>query len=285
MFTVFDFLDSTLTINSLLKDSSPTLIGKIGSAELQMMHAFLYANHKKVSPQWGARLERDIDIVAGVFPRDEQSRIDFCNYFIECLPNADALAPWSDGLQDFEKKLIKSNNANCHLIDLCAIEPFYRGLPWSKHLKGKNVLVISCFEDSIKHQYKNKHKIWTNSDVLPHFNLLTIKHPPSKSISTSNPYGRWKDMVDSIFEKMDNIDYDVLLVGAGAASMPYANHAKKKGKQAVHLGGGLQILFGIRGARWDNMSKVNVFFNEHWIRPYKEEVPEKHKEAENGCYW
>jgi hypothetical protein len=74
-------------------------------------------------------------------------------------------------------------------------------------------------------------------------------------------------------------------VGAGAASLVYANHAKLKGKQAVHLGGSLQILFGIKGRRWDNMNKINCFYNKHWCRPLPSETPTNHKEAENGCYW
>jgi len=285
MFPVYNFLDSVSILNNLIKSNKPVLIGKIGSAELQMMYAYLHAQHHKTSPSWGARLERDIDVVAGVFPRSEQSRIDFCNYYVKCLPNADALAPWNDGLIDFEKKLIKSNNYNCELVDLCALEPFYSGSPWSKHLKGKNVLVISCFEESIQYQYKNKNKIWSNTDILPEFKLITIKHPSSKSISDNNPFNTWKDMVDNVLEQMSKINYDVLLVGAGAASIPYANFAKQNGKQGIHLGGGLQILFSIKGARWDNMDKINCFFNEYWTRPQPHEIPTKHKEAENGCYW
>lgn len=286
MFSVSNFLDSVVIINDLLKSDKPVLIGKIGSTELQMMYAYHYAKQKNLDTKaiWGDRLERDIDVVCGLFPRTEDTRLDFCNRYIKCLPNTDAFAAWSDMIE-FEKKLIKSYNYNCQLIDLCSIEPFYSGLPWSKNLKNKNVLVISCFEETIKHQYKNKDKLWANPDILPTFNLLTIKHPPSKSISSTNPYNSWTDMVDDICSKMDKIDYDVALIGAGAASIPYANHAKSRGKQAVHLGGGLQVMFGIKGARWDNMNKVNAFFNGHWIRPLPNEIPERHKEAENGCYW
>lgn len=285
MFEVLSFLDGSVAINSFLKEGKPCLIGKIGSAELQMMYAFFYGKHYNTKPDWGERLERDIDIVAGVFPREEQSRIDFCNFFAECLPNTDILAAWNPGMDNFEQKLIKNHNRDCVLIDLCSLEPYYSGLPWSQYLEGKKVLVVSCFAESIKAQYQKRHLLWANPKVLPNFELLTINHPTSKSISNNNPYERWADMVDDICGKIDALDYDTLLVGAGAASLIYANHAKLNGKQAIHLGGSLQILFGIKGKRWDNMEKINCFYNDSWCRPLPSETPTNYKEAENGCYW
>ena len=49
---------------------------------------------------------------------------------------------------------------------------------------------------------------------------------------------------------MDTTDYDVVLIGAGAFSLPLVAHAKRRGKVGIHMGGSLQILFGILGKRW-----------------------------------
>lgn len=57
------------------------------------------------------------------------------------------------------------------------------------------------------------------------------------------------------------------------------------GKKAIHLGGPLQLLFGIKGGRWDNGDIGKVFYNEYWTRPLLEETPEKFKNIEGGCYW
>jgi len=51
------------------------------------------------------------------------------------------------------------------------------------------------------------------------------------------------------------------------------------------MGGSTQVLFGIRGKRWDNISEFHTFFNEHWTRPSKEETPEKVELVEGACYW
>ena len=47
--------------------------------------------------------------------------------------------------------------------------------------------------------------------------------------------------------QMDQTDYDIALIGCGAYGFPLAAHAKRMGKQAIHMGGSLQLLFGIRG--------------------------------------
>jgi hypothetical protein len=91
-------------------------------------------------------------------------------------------------------------------------------------------------------------------------------------------------MVESFKKQMDKISYDVAIIGTGASSLPLAAHAKKMGKKGIHLGGGVQILFGVKGGRWDN-NIGQYYYNENWTRPYKDETPEKFKNIEGGCYW
>ena len=75
------------------------------------------------------------------------------------------------------------------------------------------------------------------------------------------------------------------IIGAGAYGLPLAAHVKRLGKKAVHLGGATQILFGIRGKRWDEMPFFQKLYNEHWVRPLPSEVPKDYQRVEGGCYW
>ena len=50
--------------------------------------------------------------------------------------------------------------------------------------------------------------------------------------------------------EIDKHDYEVCLIGCGAYGLPLAAHVKKQGKKAIHIGGALQLLFGIMGKRW-----------------------------------
>ena len=284
-FSVLDFLDSAAELYNGFNSGKPLLAGKIGNGELMTVYNYLHAQHLNISPiPWNPIVVKENYINAGVFPESEDSRIYFCESLLKSLAEGDYIAAWNGGLRDFEIKLIKKQNINTVLIDLCALEPYYSGNPWTRTLEGKNVLVISPFSKSIEEQYKNREKLFYNK-ILPEFNLKTIFHPNSKAITDKNTYNSWKEMVDDIKEKMEKINFDVAIVGTGASSLPIASHAKKLGKQGIHLGGATQILFGIKGKRWDNMKKVNVYYNEYWKRPSPEEIPEKGHLVEDGCYW
>jgi glycerol-3-phosphate dehydrogenase len=88
-------------------------------------------------------------------------------------------------------------------------------------------------------------------------------------------------------DQIANVDFQVSIIGAGAYGLPLASFVKRLGKQAIHLGGATQLLFGIRGRRWetDYASEMREIFNENWIRPSETETPEKHEKVDKGCYW
>jgi glycerol-3-phosphate dehydrogenase len=84
---------------------------------------------------------------------------------------------------------------------------------------------------------------------------------------------------------INKASFDVAIIGCGAYGFPLAAHVKRIGKKAVHMGGATQILFGIKGARWNNHDFISFLYNEYWTAPNKQETPTKHKDIEGGCYW
>ena len=63
---------------------------------------------------------------------------------------------------------------------------------------------------------------------------------------------------------------------------------KAAGKQAVHLGGITQILFGIHGKRWDedkNHQFLQKYYSDAWVRLTDKEKPKGANVVEDGCYW
>ena len=81
----------------------------------------------------------------------------------------------------------------------------------------------------------------------------------------------------------------ICLIGAGAYGLPLAAHVKRMGKKGIHLGGTVQLLFGIKGKRWENnyhkVYDYTTLFNEEWVRPNKLEVPQNAQSVEEACYW
>lgn len=86
-------------------------------------------------------------------------------------------------------------------------------------------------------------------------------------------------------KQMDSREYDIALIGCGGYGLSLAAHAKRQGKKAVHIGGALQLLFGIMGRRWEGLDFPTKPRFENWVRPLPEETPGKQERVEGGCYW
>jgi hypothetical protein len=95
----------------------------------------------------------------------------------------------------------------------------------------------------------------------------------------------WFQALADMQRQMTAIDFDVALIGAGAYSLPLVVHAKKLGKVGIHMGGAVQLYFGIMGGRWDKNPAIQSFVNESWVRPLPEDTPPNNKLIEGGCYW
>ena len=124
---------------------------------------------------------------------------------------------------------------------------------------------------------------------MPEFELKTIRAVQTITGEPSE-FKDWFEALEAMKKQIDEIDFDICLIGAGAYGFPLAAHVKRIGRKSIHMGGSLQLLFGIRGNRWDNekvVGKVNYqdLFNEHWVRPLEEETPAKKNNVEGGCYW
>ena len=137
--------------------------------------------------------------------------------------------------------------------------------------------------------------MFDNPDMLPQFKLQTIKAVQSIG-GDNNDFRDWFDALYWMESEIDKRDYDVCLIGCGAYGFPLAAHVKRSGKKAVHLGGSLQLLFGIKGSRWENpdygvkewgipKGSYSSLINEFWVRPGEAHKPRNAENVENGCYW
>lgn len=224
---------------------------------------------------------------AGFWPIDEYSISNYYDLMKDAYSNVDILGIWDQGMQDCLMDFW--DNENIIKTEIKNLEPYVNILnPWSKALKGKKVLVIHPFVESINNQYKNREKIFPNTDVLPEFQLFTIKSPQTNALGSKENYKSWFDALEDIHNQTLNIDFDVAIIGCGAYGLPLASMIKRDGKCAIHLGSMVQILFGIRGRRWD-IDKVHGYvrelINDDWKYPLESERPKGSKMVENGCYW
>ena len=85
------------------------------------------------------------------------------------------------------------------------------------------------------------------------------------------------------------LEFDIALLGCGGYGLPLCNYINKDlKKSAIYIGGGLQLLFGVMGKRWENndMWKKIIADNDcKFIRPSGDEIMPNNTRIEGGCYW
>jgi len=270
-------------VADLITLKKPLLVARIGAVELECLRFYLEKRGVK-DKKYSRKIKSTMANNAGYFPVDDSSLDAFAELYLEHLPQVDVMGVW---FNQYENVICNCYCQKSELIDFDCLEPFRFATPWSSGLAGRKVLVIHPFVESIRKQYEEKrHLLFPATGVLPEFELKTIRAIQSIGGSKVN-FTTWFDAYDYMCEEMMKVDFDTCIVGAGAYGFPLASFAKKMGKQAIHLGGVTQILFGIKGKRWEQeyADTTAKLFNEHWVRPLASETPAHTERVDKGCYW
>lgn len=268
--------------NSALKDliysGKPFMAARFGANEISVTAAYDFHVSSKID-----KVANDLCKESGFFPHSEKELERFSELMKECSSYVDHLAIW---YQPFEAYYIRTKmHKEITLSYLRHFEPWYSDDPWTKALYGKKVLVIHPFSDTIRSQYARRTKLFVNKDILPEFELYTVKAVQTIAWQEDPRFQSWFEALEYMYKEAMKTEFDIALIGCGAYGFPLAAKLKAAGKQAIHLGGVLQILFGIKGKRWDQDAKVSSLYNEYWVYPSESETPQKASIVENGCYW
>ena len=275
-----------------LVSDKPSMISRLGASELGIMVNYLGVNKsikksfinffKGKIPEWwwNKDIIKVLNNNAGFFFPTIENVEKFCELMINDISQIDILGSWLKEESFFREELKKVRK-----IVLEDLEPFFAPNPWTRALERKKVLVVHPFAETIEKQY-NKRELLFENNLLPAFELKTIKAVQSIA-GVKTEYADWFEALESMKEKIDYTDYDICIIGAGAYGLPLAAHVKRSGKKSIHLGGVIQLLFGIIGKRWEDFlfwPYMNLF-NEHWVYPSEAEKPVGAEKVEDACYW
>ena len=227
------------------------------------------------------RTREDIRNLSGVFPTDDATLEKFCRLYVKCTQSAELLALWNVGA---EREVIRGCDAT-RFTELRALEPYYHAKPWSAALAGKRVLVVHPFRKTILAQYARRAQLFPGKNVLPEFASLTVVQAVQGLGGQDTGYASWFDALAAMEREMDAADYDVAIVGAGAYGLPLAAHARDTGHAAIQMSGATQLLFGIKGKRWDSHPIIGKLYNDAWVRPDETEGITHKEKVEGGSYW
>ena len=264
-----------------IENKKPFMAGRFGDGELRSVVCYLN-RQMGLSKSYPDYIRNAITLNAGLFPGTDNVIDKFAEIMLKSCYSVDVLAVWFNFMEDYIYSRFGPQKQTC--VYLKSLEPFWFDNPWSGALKGKRVLVIHPFEETIKNQYKKREFIFENPDVLPEFELLTLKAVQSIGGRTDQ-FSTWFDALDWMYNEAISMDFDIALIGCGAYGFPLAAKIKKSGRTAIHMGGVTQMLFGIKGGRWDKRPDYVSLYNKYWCRPSETEKPDAASQVENACYW
>ena len=263
-------------IESALRSRRPFLVGRLGSVEARLL-----GESKWCSGHFSRITTKQAHRNAGIFPLDAPNLDRTAERLYDSLEQVDLLAVWDS---PYQARLIAELDSEAMRCTLSALEPWWQPKPWTAALAGYKVLVVHPFATSIERQYAHRLKLFSDPRVLPEFDLMTLI-PPQTLGGHTEGYSSWMVALDCLVDRVAALHFDVALVGCGAYGLPLAAAIKAMGRSALHLGGALQLLFGICGRRWDVIPTYSALSNEAWVRPRSEETPSASAFVDGGCYW
>ena len=229
---------------------------------------------------------------AGIYTRDGNlPKMElFCDHYLQAIKHSDAIASFLRFInkeQDFFSKEFNVPQIKAH-----SVEPFYAVLenitPWTHALKGKKVLIIHPFIESFKKQQQNNFQLFSDSKLFLEDQEFSY-YKTFQTIAGNHIHNDWFETYNIMCNQISKIDFDVALLGCGGYGLPLCNFIKTDlNKSAIYIGGGLQLLFGVIGSRWESNNFWDALIKKHnikFIKPSGNEICKNLKTIENGCYW
>jgi len=257
--------ESINAISKGIKSEKPFMYARYGSSEFRAIMN-----------------DKDFPLVcfySGFFPQDKKLLPKFREVYIKSSKFLDVFLVWNFRNHFFnEIKLLKKlPNIKEIILDAGVGNPQNS---WIRDLKGKKILVIHPFKKTIEHQHKKRAKL----GILPKIKSLeVIRAVQTIAGNKDERFKDWFEALDYMKKEINKKDFDIAILGCGAYGLPLAAHVKSIGKQALHLAGETQLLFGIKGKRWVDDGLVEM--ENYWISPLDEDKIQNYKKIEGGCYW
>lgn len=161
---------------------------------------------------------------SGIFPERIDILERFSERYLKDIPEIDLL-----GSFNYTEKFMPLRNdvINVHLE---CLYPFWVEKPWTLALAGKKILVIHPFIDTIKSQYSRHNLLFENKNMLPLFDLKTLRAVQSVA-DNDVPFKDWFEALKWMENEIDKIDFDICILGCGAYGLPLAAYVKRLGKK------------------------------------------------------
>ena len=287
-------------ISKVVKSISPFFIGRNGSTEQEAVS--FWFTRRRIGAPWPHSIKTNLRIGAGVWPATDESLDKWAKEYMDALGLLDGLAAgWYRPFASSESALLDYAAPNAFRTPLRSLEPYY-SVPshrWTRHLCGKRVAVVSSFTKTIQSQVESAermHSIWNCLQEPSTILSLTATWIPIRTYfspevalgdSTQWPDGinNWDDAANHVVEAVKASGASIAIIGCGGLGMIIGGRLKALGISVVVMGGAIQVLFGIKGRRWEKHETISKFWGPSWVWPNESETPRGSFQIEGACYW
>jgi hypothetical protein len=258
--------NAQVEIARLLEQSDPKIIARVGETEGRAA-SFYLTNRSTLGPKrltYPNELKSRLKLLAGYFPTTDDRIDDLARLYLRAIEAIDLYVAWTP-----HDSILKP--ANARTIRLVDLDPFFARNKWSLALEGRRVCIVSPFIGSIQRQFLIREKLF-REPTIPDFELLLALSPMTHC--EADVAGQsWIENMNHVTESVLKIGPEIAIIGAGAYGLPIARDLKLHGITSVVMGGSTQLLFGLKGKRWENDKQYKKLMNEYWKRPDDQERP------------
>lgn len=288
--SILNLKESNNFIIERIKSNKPFIISRIGSVESRITKYYLL--NKEIDTNQLNTLSNN----AGIYDttNNNDSIKEFCILYSNAIKKSCALAYWDSFLKEEQSYFVDEYKLT--KINTEVLEPFYiineNIKPWSNWLLDKTILIIHPFVESFKIQLKNNFKFFKNeNEYIFHPKQKLIFYKSFNTAAGNHIHKTWFETYKIMCKDISKLNFDIALLGCGGYGHPLCYYIfKDLNKSAIYVGGGLQLIFGVMGKRWETNDKIQAILKNNdslsnMIRPSKNEILKNNKKIEGGCYW
>jgi hypothetical protein len=279
---------------------APFFIGRNGTIETETLYFWLTVRiPSEGTMPYPPRIAAQIEQNAGIFPATAASIDAWCKAYTGALHDLTGLAAgWYKPVWHLEDSFLRKFAPQAFRTPLRSLEPYYHACQdrWTHHLKGRRVAVVSSFTATIEKQIRGGRlaRVWGESEAeglaAPDISWSFVRtgYSPVTALGYCGwPAGvvDWQGAVAYTVAKVLESGAEIALVGCGGIGMLIGSELRRHGVSVLVLGGAIQVLFGLKGKRWETHSVISKFWNDAWRWPAADEIPGGARFVEGGCYW
>lgn len=273
-------------------------VGKIGVTEQQLLVWLMLQQQNAQSAKKNLLalvLKNQARSHSGIFPAENDFYLRFGQAYVGALHQLDVIGLFRAKQAAFELMLLNHFQFANPLTRFQNLHPDH-SIPddasncYLPLLRDKKILIVTPFGNLLASRATREifEGVWRASGkkFFEPARVEGLEFPYGFARETWTRYATCLDLMDEIQNEMARRDFDVALIGAGGMGVPLAAFVKRLGKIGIMLGGHLQLIFGVKGARWKNdRTWRDTFFNEWWIDMPAHYHPKQGDDAGEYAYW